>query len=242
MGATPAGIPPPHPASRPFTLPRSLAPGTRCGRLVLLSKAGVRANHAVWRCKCDCGRIVEASRSDKLRNGRAVSCGCYRREMWDAAHAERVERIAPVLAAREARKAKSIADRLTREQKEIIARTQREDIRERYGSIRFETRHTYLTRQMLQEGVPKTDLLWNLHFYTELVRDLICHYCRGLMGRYGHGLDRMDNTRPHEVSNVVPCCGFCNRLRSNKLTYEEMLLLSNGLAEIRFQRDLKEAL
>lgn len=237
MGAILAAVPR-HP-----TPPRSLAPGTRCGRLTLLSKAGVRANHGVWRCQCDCGHIVEAARSDKLRNGRTVSCGCYFLELREKAVKARVDRLAPVVAARERRQAKSIADRLSRKQKEDITKSRRDDARERYGSIPFEQRHRlYLVKQMAAEGVPQTDLLWNLHFYTELVRDLICHYCGGLMGKFGHGLDRIDNSRPHEAANVVPCCGFCNKLRSNKLSYEEMLLLSDGLAEIRFQRDLKEAL
>lgn len=30
-----------------------------------------------------------------------------------------------------------------------------------------------------------------------------------------NGLDRIDNTRGHDVDNVVPCCFDCNQLKSN---------------------------
>lgn len=35
--------------------------------------------HAMWLCKCDCGKIRFVSSGD-LKNGRAVSCGCKNRE------------------------------------------------------------------------------------------------------------------------------------------------------------------
>lgn len=52
-----------------------------------------------------------------------------------------------------------------------------------------------------------------------------CHYCNnppsqnmGLFfkktGDYIHnGIDRMDSKKPYESTNIVPCCGICNRAK-----------------------------
>lgn len=48
--------------------------GKRFGRIVVLSRAGNSDGHAVWRCQCDCGRVVDF-RSDKLQGGFVRSCG-----------------------------------------------------------------------------------------------------------------------------------------------------------------------
>lgn len=54
--------------------------GKKFGRLtVLLSTGENRRGHAVWMCKCDCGKIIEV-RSDYLRKGDTKSCGCLQRE------------------------------------------------------------------------------------------------------------------------------------------------------------------
>lgn len=35
-----------------------------------------------------------------------------------------------------------------------------------------------------------------------------------LYGDYIHnGVDRLDNDKPYEFTNVVPCCGICNRAK-----------------------------
>jgi hypothetical protein len=52
--------------------------GHRYGRLVVLEYAGTNnSRNSMWYCLCDCGTGVIAS-SKRLRNGRSVSCGCYR--------------------------------------------------------------------------------------------------------------------------------------------------------------------
>lgn len=46
-----------------------------------------------------------------------------------------------------------------------------------------------------------------------------CHYCKK---RNWHkiGCDRIDNSKPHTMDNVVPCCEECNKKRGTK-SYEE---------------------
>lgn len=57
--------------------------GQRFGRLTVLEKVNYNDTpqkcEAKWRCKCDCGNIVEV-RGTSLRNGSTKSCGCLHRE------------------------------------------------------------------------------------------------------------------------------------------------------------------
>lgn len=58
--------------------------GQRFGRLVVLEKINYNATpqgcEAKWRCKCDCGNIVEI-RGTSLRKGTTRSCGCLHNEL-----------------------------------------------------------------------------------------------------------------------------------------------------------------
>lgn len=52
-----------------------------------------------------------------------------------------------------------------------------------------------------------------------------CYYCgakpKGHYGKYIYsGIDRIDNDKGYVMDNVVPCCKFCNRKKSN-LTLQE---------------------
>lgn len=50
--------------------------GLRFDRLVVLCRAGnTPAGQAKWRCLCDCGNTTEVC-GQRLRNGKAKSCGC----------------------------------------------------------------------------------------------------------------------------------------------------------------------
>lgn len=49
-----------------------------------------------------------------------------------------------------------------------------------------------------------------------------CHYNCGESDWKKMGCDRIDNSKPHTMDNVVPCCAECNIKRGNK-TYEEFL-------------------
>lgn len=54
--------------------------GQRFGKLVVAEFAGRgKRSEMVYRCDCDCGNVVIASKGD-LTNGRKKSCGCLRRD------------------------------------------------------------------------------------------------------------------------------------------------------------------
>lgn len=53
--------------------------GQRFGKLVVLSHIGFDKNrHSIWKCKCDCGNIIQINKSS-LTSGNTSSCGC----LWD---------------------------------------------------------------------------------------------------------------------------------------------------------------
>lgn len=85
--------------------------------------------------------------------------------------------------------------------------------------------------------------------FLEFVKVTNCHYCgRGIewperafkklsKRRYSHSrrayyLDRKDNSKGYEFDNCVVCCTVCNAVKGATLTFDEMLLLRDGLARI----------
>jgi len=55
--------------------------GQQFGYLTAVSDTGTRLRgHAIWHCKCVCGRVVQVSR-ENLMNGGTRSCGCKRQEL-----------------------------------------------------------------------------------------------------------------------------------------------------------------
>ena len=68
------------------------------GRLTVLEQAEniITPNgrsHVAWRCLCECGNIVNV-RSDCLRNGCTVSCGCKVKEVFNTAGKRRISNLA----------------------------------------------------------------------------------------------------------------------------------------------------
>lgn len=55
--------------------------GERFGRLLVLEKTDDRVvnSSVIWKCKCDCGKIVYAN-SSNLKRGHTASCGCYKKD------------------------------------------------------------------------------------------------------------------------------------------------------------------
>ena len=51
--------------------------GQRFGRLVVWKRAGTVGSRALWRCRCDCGKLTNV-RSIDLLSGNTKSCGCLK--------------------------------------------------------------------------------------------------------------------------------------------------------------------
>lgn len=81
--------------------------------------------------------------------------------------------------------------------------------------------------------------------FQEFVSIPECHYCGEpiVWNEYSSdscsraiNLDRKDSQLGYEKSNLVVACVICNRIKNSYLSYEEMLLLSPVLRQIRIAR------
>lgn len=59
-----------------------------------------------------------------------------------------------------------------------------------------------------------------------------CAYCGASHQDFQIGLDRIDNSKVHMASNVVPCCTDCNLTRGN-MPHTAWLLLAAGMKKAR---------
>jgi len=81
--------------------------------------------------------------------------------------------------------------------------------------------------------------------FVTLTKITNCHYCdevikwkahTGKDGKMAYYLDRMDNNIGYIKENCVVCCTNCNRIKSNKFTYDEMIRMGEVLREIKLER------
>jgi 5-methylcytosine-specific restriction endonuclease McrA len=91
--------------------------------------------------------------------------------------------------------------------------------RSRYNHLRFEARRRGVRCELTYEDFVAA-------------RKGSCTYCSGPLPATGGGLDRKDNADGYKTSNVVPCCARCNTIKSDALTYEEMLQVGEVLKKI----------
>lgn len=165
--------------------------GQKFGKLTVIKEA-FRKKNVYWKCLCDCGAETIVIGSG-LRNGHTTSCGCGRIDG----------------AIKTAKKMLSDDPRIT------SARNVFNGYKD--GNLTFE--------QFLE------------------ISQQNCHYCgnasdkSNLYNRYKHrsntvlveissadfyynGLDRLDNSKLHDVGNVVPCCKYCNSAKMGKTSAE----------------------
>lgn len=63
----------------------------RFGKLIALEPTEKRVNHRiVWKCQCDCGKIIEVS-SNALQQGQKLSCGCLKESLGEFKIAQLLE-------------------------------------------------------------------------------------------------------------------------------------------------------
>jgi hypothetical protein len=63
-----------------------------------------------------------------------------------------------------------------------------------------------------------------------------CHYCHGPLPEYGTGLDRGDCSLGYTKENIIPCCGQCNRIKSDVYSVAEMEIIGSVLKDIAATR------
>jgi len=61
-----------------------------------------------------------------------------------------------------------------------------------------------------------------------------CSYCaKNIEIEKGCSLDRLDNSLGYTEDNVVPCCGNCNTIKSDILTFNEMRIAMAAIIQFR---------
>lgn len=53
--------------------------GQRFGRLTVIERAENKNGKIMWKCKCECGKIV-IIQNNNLKSGHTKSCGCYKKD------------------------------------------------------------------------------------------------------------------------------------------------------------------
>lgn len=104
----------------------------------------------------------------------------------------------------------------------------------------------------LKHGNSKRGLDVSLTYveFIKLISSDECHYCsskvtfnehtRDTNGNHvsrAYQLDRKDNNIGYTRDNCVVCCWECNRLKSDRFTYEEFMLLAPVMKEIMNSRN-----
>ncbi len=62
-----------------------------------------------------------------------------------------------------------------------------------------------------------------------------CFYCGET---YKVGMDRIENTRGHEIKNVIPCCCSCNLTRGDRFSVKEFLEIAKTIKIVKQRRQL----
>jgi|SRR5581483_1355916 len=74
--------------------------------------------------------------------------------------------------------------------------------------------------------------------FLDFVAQNDCFYCSGLVSwnTTAYNLDRINNEIDYEYSNLVVCCGRCNRVKSSEFTHKEFIKIGKLLREIDVER------
>jgi len=97
----------------------------------------------------------------------------------------------------------------------------------------FPYRHRTLKYFLKKAKISRSNPLWSLNFFVGLLSFNECHYCLGPLHSKGYALDKVDPEKSYLISNIVPCCVRCNRLKLNHFSYREMMLLAPILGQIQ---------
>lgn len=177
------------------------------GRLLVISKAPLKNKYIEYECLCDCGKVTIKNKSN-LTNGTTNSCGC------------------------------------------LLLDKSRENIKKAHA---INTKHDPLEltiKRVWEKRYSDGDLTLEQF---KILSQKICSYClappSNLANWYKgdkrssqstidkayfkyNGLDRVDNTKPHNNDNVVACCIYCNRAKLD-MTIESYRLHIIKILEFR---------
>lgn len=166
--------------------------GDQFGKLKLLKLDHIDENYQkFWQCICNCNRLVVVRQGTLLRKNGTKSCGCLR-----------IGHPGQYLAKREAW--------------EIVAR---KIYKKRYsdGNLTF---NKFVELSQLPCTYCGTVLSNKFNPY--MTKDNLPRIDQTVSERRRNetwwsynGVDRINNSKPHDEENCVTCCKLCNRMKSN---------------------------
>jgi hypothetical protein len=180
--------------------------GERFGRLYVYEFSHRNARHLYWWTLCDCGKRTTQCTTN-LRQGKVVSCGCYKIEL----STERIKLIPPRI-----KFEKGVASF------NVLYAQYREGAKRR--NILFELSKDDF--KILTSG--------NCHYCNKPPSTTISR--RGTNGEYTYnGVDRKDSNLNYNVDNCVPCCKTCNLLKMD-IPYQDFLTQIVTIYEYFFKK------
>jgi hypothetical protein len=156
--------------------------GKKYSRLLVISRASDVKNKAAWNCLCDCG-VTKIVKLDSLTSGSTKSCGCLNDDQRSA----------------RAKNMYSVRIKYKSPMDALIASV----FRRRYndGDLTLEDFSKIISQNCFYcNAIPS-----NIYFNDD---KKAANYNKD--GLIYSGLDRINNTLPHNKNNVVPCCKYCN--------------------------------
>lgn len=154
-------------------------------RLTVIKQSNKIKKEITWECLCSCGKTVFVTRN-KLVNGRVKSCGCLNNEM------------------RKLRTSKMTSARQKYSPQEASAKRIWNG-RYNDGNINFEQFLNLSSQNCYYCDSPP------INKYNESSSDKRRSVAAKENGTFIYnGLDRIDQSLPHHLDNVVPCCKICN--------------------------------
>lgn len=213
--------------------------GQRFNRLIIRAVAGKIKGHIYYDCLCDCGTQTRVPKTS-LVSEHIKSCGCLKREIDEASlicptKKCRRETPSPELCSfckehkytvekASRQKMMSNPDRIKKYHARRAASYQKNIFAYRAYSYKQDrtpcSRYNATKYSAKRRGLPFT--LTKVEYYPFL--DKLCFYCEDFFNakvEVGAGLDRIDNTKGYELTNILPCCTTCNMIRGDNLTVDE---------------------
>ena len=188
--------------------------GDRFGKLTIINEDSTRYNRRAFKCKCDCGNEIIVKLCS-LRGGLTKSCGCLRtnKKIYNEDKTKKkCWKCGKLLNLDEFYKNISKSDGLTSECKSCCNKLSTEKYHKLYNDKDFDVLFRYSHYKSDAKRRDKEFILSIDEF--DNITSKPCYIC----GKYTNGssysgIDRLDNEIGYVLSNCIPCCDKCNRIK-----------------------------
>ena len=175
-----------------------LIPGQKINRLTVISY-----KEGKWLCLCDCGNYIEKE-TNSITSGNTKSCGCFSKENSQKLIKTIIKantKFSPNI---------SSARKIWRYYLSMDKKRMNEDT-----NLSFEQFYSLTQQNCFYCGINSSN-----KYNAFLSKKKSSQYAKDNGWFIYNGLDRVDNSKPHNIDNVVPCCHTCNSAKSDRTISE----------------------